>query len=105
MKLSDVKTGETCRIKKVKGIGAFRKRIMEMGFLEGKLVKVIKNAPLADPIQYQILGYDVTLRRADAELIRVTDKIDTNEEIEGRLKHLLLNDIKAFEAISGIRYF
>ena len=61
MTLADLKTGEKAVITKVRGRGAFRKRIIEMGFVVGKQVIVIKNAPLKDPIEYNILGYEVSL--------------------------------------------
>lgn len=69
--LSDLSTGETGVITKVKGHGAFRKRITEMGFVKGKTVNVIKNAPLQDPVEYEIMGYNVSLRRSEAGLIEV----------------------------------
>ena len=62
------------------GRGAFRKRINEMGFIRGKEVEVVKNAPLKDPIQYRILGYDVSLRRSDAQLIDVVSAAEYAEE-------------------------
>ena len=71
MKLSDLRTGEKGIIVKVMGRGAFRKRIIEMGFIKGKEVTVIQNAPLKDPIHYKIMDYDVSLRRNDAALIEV----------------------------------
>ncbi|HKL71948.1 MAG TPA: ferrous iron transport protein B, partial [Marinilabiliaceae bacterium] len=71
MTLAELTTGEEAVIAKVKGYGAFRRRILEMGFLKGKIVKVIKNAPLKDPIEYQILNYKISLRRAEAHLIEV----------------------------------
>ncbi len=71
MRLSELSTGEKGIIVKIMGRGAFRKRIIEMGFIRGKEVKVIQNAPLKDPIHYRIMGYDVSLRRQDAELIEV----------------------------------
>lgn len=71
MTLAELSTGEEAVIAKVKGYGAFRRRILEMGFLKGKIVKVIKNAPLKDPIEYQILNYNISLRRAEAHLIEV----------------------------------
>ncbi|HRX30975.1 MAG: ferrous iron transport protein B [Bacteroidales bacterium] len=76
MLLSDLHNGEYGIITKVKGRGAFRKRITEMGFIKGKKVLVVKNAPLKDPIEYSILGYEVSLRRSEASLIEVvtTDK-------------------------------
>ena len=69
--LSDIKTGDEAIITKVLGHGAFRKRITEMGFVKGKRVKVIKNAPLQDPVEYEIMGYNVSLRRSEAELVEV----------------------------------
>lgn len=71
MRLSDLQTGEYGIITKVQGIGAFRKRIMEMGFIKGKKVYVVKNAPLRDPVEYNILGYEISLRRSEANLIEV----------------------------------
>ena len=76
MTLADLKTGERAIITKVKGRGAFRKRIIEMGFIVGKQVIVVKNAPLKDPIEYNILGYEVSLRRSEAALIEVTKKVN-----------------------------
>ncbi len=72
--LSDLKTGESAIITKVLGQGAFRKRITEMGFVKGKKVTVIKNAPLQDPVEYQIMGYMVSLRRSEAQLVEVVSE-------------------------------
>ncbi len=69
--LAELKEGDKGIITKVKGRGAFRKRIIEMGFVVGKPVIVIKNAPLRDPIEYNIMGYEVSLRRSEAALIEV----------------------------------
>lgn len=71
MKLSELKTGEKAVIVKVNGHGSFRKRITEMGFVKGKLVNVILNAPLKDPIEYEIIGYKISLRREEADKIEV----------------------------------
>lgn len=71
MFLSDLKTGEKGVIVRVNGSGAFRKRILEMGFIRGKTIKVILNAPLKDPIKYKIMDYEVSLRRSEARLIEV----------------------------------
>jgi ferrous iron transport protein B len=81
--LSDVKTGEEAIITKVVGHGAFRKRITEMGFVKGKKVKVIKNAPLQDPVEYEIMDYRISLRRSEAAMIEViaVDPSDAAEEI------------------------
>lgn len=69
--LSDLKTGDEAIITKVLGRGAFRKRITEMGFVKGKKVTVIKSAPLLDPIEYEIMGYKISLRRSEAELVEI----------------------------------
>lgn len=83
MTLADLKTGEKAMISKVKGRGAFRKRIIEMGFVVGKQVIVVKNAPLRDPIEYNILGYEVSLRRNEAKLIEVSTNGHTNGHTNG----------------------
>lgn len=71
MKLSELQTGETGVIVKVKGHGGFRKRIVEMGFISGKRVEVLLNAPLNDPVKYKIMGYEVSLRHSEADMIEV----------------------------------
>jgi len=71
MDLSELKQGEKGVIAKVKGRGAFRKRITEMGFITGKVVEVVKNAPLRDPIEYRLMNYEVSLRRSEARLVEV----------------------------------
>ena len=88
MTLADLKNGEKSIITKVKGSGAFRKRIIEMGFVVGKEVTVVKNAPLRDPIEYNIMGYDVSLRRTEAGLIEVSKKGNGNaaKEFEGTIE-------------------
>ena len=74
MKLSELKTGEKASIVKVMGHGGFRKRIVEMGFVKGKVVHSILNAPLNDPIKYNVMGYEVSLRRSEAALIEVVSE-------------------------------
>ncbi len=71
MTLHDLQNGEFGIILKVKGRGAFRRRIIEMGFVVGKTVEVIRKAPLQDPIEYSIMGYNVSLRTSEARLIEV----------------------------------
>jgi ferrous iron transport protein B len=71
MNLSELKDNDQAIIVKVRGHGSFRKRIIEMGFVRGKKVTVIKNAPLKDPIEYQIMDYQVSLRRSEAAHIEV----------------------------------
>jgi len=109
MKLSELKTGERAVIVKVNGHGSFRKRIIEMGFVKGKVVTVILNAPLKDPIEYEIIGYKISLRREEAGMIEVigeseaktafssqdesrlaieADSCDDNLAVEGRMKSM-----------------
>ena len=71
MKLSEVKVGGKAVIVKVAGHGGFRKRIVEMGFIKGKMVEVINKAPLGDPIEITVRGYELSLRKADAKMIEV----------------------------------
>lgn len=80
MRLSELRTGEKGVIVKVMGRGAFRKRIIEMGFIRGKEVVVIQNAPLKDPIHYKVMGYDVSLRRSEAALIEVISESEFEKE-------------------------
>lgn len=92
MKLSELKTGESGVIVHVHGHGGFRKRIVEMGFIHGKTVEVVLNAPLRDPVKYKILDYEVSLRRAEAELVEVVSK---DEAIEWEATHPDLKGIPA----------
>lgn len=71
MRLSELKTGESGIIVKILGHGAFRKRVIEMGFVKGQVIKVLLNAPLKDPIKYSIMGYELSLRRSEADMVEV----------------------------------
>ena len=71
MRLSDLKPGQTGVITKILGHGAFRKRVMEMGFVRGREIRVILNAPLQDPVKYALMDYEVSLRRSEAALVEV----------------------------------
>jgi ferrous iron transport protein B len=71
VRLSEIKNNETAIITKILGHGSFRKRIAEMGFVKGKQVKVIKNAPFNGPVEYKILNYNISLRRSEADRIEV----------------------------------
>ncbi len=77
MKLSELNNGEAAIIVKVSGRGAFRKRITEMGFVKGQIITAVKNAPFNDPVEYTIMGYEISLRRSEAELIEITAKGET----------------------------
>lgn len=79
MKLSELGTGERGVIVKVSGHGSFRKRIVEMGFVRGNEVKVILNAPLRDPIEYEIIGYKISLRREEAAKIEVISEAEAKK--------------------------
>lgn len=84
MKLSELKTGERGVIVKVNGHGGFRKRIIEMGFVKGSKVRVILNAPLRDPIEYEIIGYKISLRREEASKIEVISESEAKEMLLSR---------------------
>lgn len=79
MRLSELKSGESATILKVTGHGGFRRRIVEMGFIRGKRVEVILNAPLKDPIEYRVMGYDVSLRRSEAAMVIVLSDEEAEE--------------------------
>ena len=79
MKLSNLKTGEKGVIVKVLGHGGFRKRIIEMGFIKGKEVEVLQNAPLQDPVIYKLMGYEVSLRHQEADMIEVVSEKERND--------------------------
>ncbi|MBU8891729.1 MAG: ferrous iron transport protein B [Bacteroidales bacterium] len=79
MRLSQLKDNQEGFITKVRGRGAFRKRITEMGFVKGKKIIVIKNAPLKDPVEYSIMSYEVSLRRSEASLIEVITKEEAQQ--------------------------
>ena len=81
MYLSDLQTGERAVIVRVNGHGSFRKRLIEMGFIQGKTVRVVLNAPLRDPIEYEIIGYKVSLRREEARLIEVVTEEEAREAL------------------------
>lgn len=100
MRLSELKTGETGVIVKILGHGSFRKRVMEMGFVKGKKIEVELNAPLHDPIKYRILDYEISLRRAEAELIEIVKECQDLNIIEEDVAEIREDDcgfIKAFD--------
>ena len=89
MRLSELKTGDSAIIVKVLGHGAFRKRMIEMGFVKGRVVDVVLDAPLKDPVKYGIMGYEISLRRSEAQLVEVLPV----EEVE---------DGKGKDAVQGV---
>ena len=96
MKLSELHNGDRARILSVGGHGAFRKRILEMGFVQGQVVEVIQAAPLRDPIYYRLMDYNVSLRRKEAGLITVEliDQSSASEELPP-LAHKFVSDERA----------
>jgi len=89
MKLSELQKNEEAIITKVQGRGAFRKRILEMGFVKGQKISIVKGAPLRDPIQYKLMDYEVSIRKSEANLIEIiTEKevpITSNETYSGTI--------------------
>ncbi len=88
--LSELKPGEEAVVVKVLGHGAFRKRITEMGFVKGKKVSVIKRAPLQDPVEYEIMGYRISLRNSEAEMVEIVSSSDFEETNEQDLNRLVI---------------
>lgn len=82
MRLSELQTGESAVVVKIVGHGGFRRRIMEMGFVRGSRVSVVLNAPLKDPIEYKILDYNISLRRAEAEMIVIINEEDAKKRLQ-----------------------
>jgi ferrous iron transport protein B len=92
MKLSELKRGQKGIIIKVLGRGAFRRRIIEMGFVKGKKVEMIANAPLKDPTEYKVMDYEVSLRKSEAELVEIITSEETSQFLETRTQPLILNE-------------
>lgn len=82
MTLADLAPGEKGIIAKVRGRGAFRKRILEMGFIAGKEVSVIQRAPLMDPVEYNVMSYNVSLRNSEARLIEILKEYELSDTPE-----------------------
>ena len=107
MRLSELKTGEKGVIVKVLGHGGFRKRIVEMGFVKGKTVEVLLNAPLRDPVKYKIMGYEISLRHQEAEMIEIISEDEAKQmknDFHGSLTETIqLTDEKLAELAKGKR--
>lgn len=99
MRLSELQTGEKGVIIKVMGHGGFRRRIIEMGFIKGKTVEFLLNAPLKDPIKYKIMGYEISLRRQEAAMIEVMSEEEARESMQETHFHdPIAEDIPVSEA-------
>lgn len=92
MRLSDLKPGESAVVIKIHGHGAFRKRVMEMGFVRGRHVTAMLSAPLRDPVKYSLMGYEVSLRRSEADLVEVMPLEDDSTEMTESMKRAMLVD-------------
>mgnify|MGYP003530605916 FL=1 len=107
MRLSELKTGEKGVIVKVLGHGGFRKRIVEMGFIKGKTVEVLLNAPLRDPVKYKIMGYEISLRHQEADMVEVISEEEAKlmqNPYHGSLREdIKLTDDKLLEIAKGKR--
>ncbi len=87
MRLNQLQPGQTGVITKILGHGAFRKRVMEMGFVRGREVTMILQAPLADPVKYSLMDYEVSLRRSEAKLIEIVPLEEWRKNLEHELHH------------------
>ncbi|MCH5234307.1 MAG: ferrous iron transport protein B [Muribaculaceae bacterium] len=85
MRLSDLKPGETGVIVKILGHGAFRKRVMEMGFVKGREITLVLNAPLQDPIKFHLMDYEVSLRKSEAHMIEIEPLDEWEHEVEEKI--------------------
>lgn len=97
--LADISTGSRCMIVKVHGHGGFRHRILELGFVRGEVVSVLKNAPLQDPVEYEIMGTHVSLRRKEADLIDVVslspgDHSDLSADFHGTIEEHVRHEVE-----------
>jgi ferrous iron transport protein B len=88
MTLNDLHTGDSATITRIRGRGAFRKRITEMGFIRGKPVTVVKSAPLQDPVEYRILDSNISLRRSEAGLIEVVEGKEVDLSVPGPVSRI-----------------
>ncbi|MBQ5853638.1 MAG: FeoA domain-containing protein, partial [Rikenellaceae bacterium] len=99
MRLSDLQTGQTAIVLKVLGYGGFRRRVMEMGFVRGKRVEVILNAPLRDPIKYKIMGYEVSLRRSEAQMVEVITEAEAQDMINQLVDRHVMSEEEQIEQV------
>lgn len=92
MRLSELKDGQKGIIAKVRGRGKFRKRITEMGFIKGKEITVVKDAPMRDPIEYELMGYSISLRRAEASLIEIVTESEAAQFVGQSFDGVVITD-------------
>ena len=99
MRLSDLQTGQTAIVLKVLGYGGFRRRVMEMGFVRGKRVEVLLNAPLRDPIKYKIMDYEVSLRRSEAQMVEVITEAEAQDMIKQLADRHVMSEEEQIEQV------
>lgn len=92
MRLDELATGRKGIIVKIVGHGAFRKRLIEMGFIRGREIEVLLHAPMRDPIKYSIMGYEVSLRAAEAHMIEVVPEGDSERPLRQTHTQTLVDD-------------
>ena len=71
MTLDQLIPGQRARVTRIAGAGAIRRRLMDMGMIRGIEIEVLRTAPLGDPVEYRLLGYHLSLRKTEAQLIEV----------------------------------
>ena len=94
--LSEMPTGSKCVIVKVNGHGGLRHRLMELGFVKGETVTVIKNAPLMDPVEYQVMQAHISLRRSEAdkiEVVRLADMDKNSTDYNGTVSEDVISNV------------
>lgn len=104
MRLSELKPGESGIIVKILGHGAFRKRVIEMGFVKGRKITSLMSAPLNDPVKYTLMGYEVSLRLSEANLVEIIPIADAAKI--GDIAHLnVIDETDEFsKEYSGLRH-
>lgn len=100
MTLTDLKPGQSAVIVKIKGHGAFRKRMMEMGFTKGRVVTSVLAAPMRDPIKYRILNYEVSLRRSEADMVEA-EMVDACTPLKGEEREAFAHVDDCIKAPAG----
>ena len=104
MRLSELKPGESGIIVKILGHGAFRKRVIEMGFVKGRKITALMSAPLNDPVKYTLMGYEVSLRLSEAHLVEIIPIADADKVAD--ITHLdVVDDTDEYSAVyRGMRH-
>lgn len=101
MRLAELKTGESGIVVKILGHGAFRKRMIEMGFIKGQVITSVLNAPLKDPIKYSIMGYELSLRRSEAEMVEILPLPQEENQPEFNHVNTISDDMPVVECYNG----